>query len=82
MGDDDVEGGGVGGDLLGLAGEELDPGIGSGQDGAHAVIGLDGGEMVDPFGQQAREDARAGTDLEDIRRILGKQPVDCLTRRS
>ena len=59
---------------------DLDPCVSRGQDGAHAVVGFDGGQVVDPFGEQPREDAGAGPDLEDVGRILGKEPVERFIR--
>ena len=81
LGDDHVHGRVGGGNLLGAAGENFQVGLTGGQHGAHPIVGLDGGDTGHPLGQEPREDAGAGADLEDVRRALGDQPVERLARR-
>ena len=59
-----------------MAGQDLDPRVTGRQDGPHPFVGLDGGHVRDPFGQEAGEDAGARPDLEDIGRSLREQPVE------
>ncbi len=48
--DDHVVGSTVGGELLGLAGADVDAGRRLPQHGAHALVGLDRRHVADPFG--------------------------------
>ncbi len=68
------------GHFLGPAGEDLHAGVTGGQYGADALIGFDGRQMSDPLGQEARKDAGTGSDLEDIGRALGNEPVERFIR--
>ena len=81
-GDDDVERGTVAGDLLGAAGQDFDSRVTGRQDRPHPFVGLDGGHVRHPFGQEAGEDSGARPDLEDVRGSLRQQPIEGFGRRT
>ena len=82
LGDDDVEGARGDRDLLCVALDCLELGGRCSQDGAHAVVGFDGGDVGDALDEQPGQDAGAGPDFEDVGGILGEEEVECLRGRA
>ena len=52
------------------------------QDRPHPFVGLDGGHVRHPFGQEPGEDSGARPDLEDVRGSLRQQPIEGFGRRT
>ena len=63
------------------AGTHVGAGGRGAEHGAHAFVGLDGGHVTDPLGEEPGQDAGARADFEGVGRVGGQQPVERLGRR-
>ena len=67
-------------DLLGLARDDVDAPVTVAEQGAHALVGLDGGHVSDTGSEEPREDAGTGSYFEDVDSLVGNEPVQRFIR--